>query len=74
MSKEIDPYQVRIGGQKADPYRIGRAYGLGGPEMQALKKILRMGRKHKSRREDALEVISTMQRIIEMDEEDDVLP
>lgn len=66
----FDPYNVRIGGVKADPYRIARAYGLGGAEAQALKKLLRMGTKHKSRAEDAKEVITTMQRVIEMDEED----
>lgn len=66
----FDPYNVRIGGVKADPYRIARAYNLGGAEAQALKKLLRMGTKHKSRLEDAQEVITTMQRVIEMDQED----
>lgn len=71
MKEEIDPYQVHIGGLKADPYRIARAYGLGAAEGQALKKLLRMGRKHKSIIEDCREVITTMERIIEMNEEDD---
>jgi len=66
----FDPYSVRIGDVKADPYRIARAYGLGGAEAQALKKILRMGTKHKTRSEDAREVITTMERVIEMDSED----
>lgn len=66
----FDPYDVRIGGVKADPYRIARAYGLGGAEAQALKKLLRLGAKHKTRAEDAREVITTMERVIEMDAED----
>ena len=70
MPTPTDPYQVTIGGVKADPYRIARAYGLDGAETQALKKLLRRGQKHKSRRDDNLEVISTMQRIVEMDDED----
>lgn len=69
--QEIDPYEVMIGGAKADPYRIGRAFGLGPAEGEALKKILRMGKKHKSRLQDAREVIKTMQRVIEMDLEDE---
>tara|TARA_R110000850_G_C9996151_1_gene468179 strand:+ start:12371 stop:12643 length:273 start_codon:yes stop_codon:yes gene_type:complete len=66
----VDPYKVTIGGVKADPYRIARAYGLNGAETQALKKLLRCGKKHKTRLEDQMEVISTIQREIEMDEED----
>lgn len=70
VESERDPYRVRIGEVLADPYRIARAYGLDGAETQALKKLLRMGRKHKSREQDAREVISTMHRILEMDSED----
>jgi len=37
---------------------------------QALKKLLRAGRKHKSKAEDLNEVITTCQRELEMDAED----
>jgi len=66
----IDPYNVYIGDVKCDPYRIGRAYGVDGAELQIVKKALRLGRKHKTKTEDLLEIISTAKRILEMDEED----
>ncbi len=68
----IDPYQVQIGGVKADPYRIARAYGIDDPVIfQALKKILRCGRKHKDRRTDVREAITSLERWEAMNAEDD---
>ena len=65
----MDPYKIRIGGVVADPYRIAIEYGLDPILGQALKKILRCGRKHKSAEEDAKEVITTMERWLEIQRE-----
>lgn len=62
----MDPYTIKIGGVVADPYRIAIEYGLDPILGQALKKILRCGRKHKSAEEDAKEVITTMERWLEI--------
>jgi hypothetical protein len=72
LSKTVtdDPYQVTIGGVRADPYRIARAYGLDATLGAALKKLCRRGRKHKTLREDVREAITTLQRWEEMEEED----
>lgn len=64
-----DPYTIKIGGVIADPYRIAIEYGLDPILGQALKKILRCGRKHKSAEEDAKEVITTMERWLEIQRE-----
>ena len=64
-----DPYKIKIGGVVADPYRIAIEYGLDPILGQALKKILRCGRKHKSAEEDAKEVITTMERWLEIQRE-----
>lgn len=65
----MDPYKIKIGGVVADPYRIAIEYGLDPILGQALKKILRCGRKHKSAEEDAREVITTMERWLEIQRE-----
>ena len=65
----MDPYKIKIGGVVADPYRIAIEYGLDSILGQALKKILRCGRKHKSAEEDAREVITTMERWLEIQQE-----
>jgi hypothetical protein len=65
-----DPYQVTIGGVVADPYRIARAYGLDATLGQALKKLLRCGRKHKDRATDVRECITTLERWEQMEAED----
>ena len=58
-----DPYQIQIGGVKADPYRIAKAYGIDDPIIfQAIKKLLRCGRKHKSRAQDVREAITSLER------------
>lgn len=70
----IVPYEVYIGGVKADPQRIIRAYGITDMGIQqALKKLLRNGRKHKSETEDKREAVTSLQRSIEMDEEDSTI-
>ena len=65
----MDPYKIKIGGVVADPYRIAIEYRLDPILGQALKKILRCGRKHKSAEEDAKEVITTMERWLEIQRE-----
>jgi hypothetical protein len=57
-----DPYKIRIGGVLADPYRIAIAYNLDPIIAQAVKKLLRCGRKHKSPAQDVREAITTLQR------------
>ena len=76
MSKKIDlnVYQIKVGGVVIDPYRIAIEYKLGPLEAQALKKLLRCGRKHKTWREDIYEVMSTCQRALDIDEEGDPAP
>ena len=66
-----DPYQVQIGGVKADPYRIARAYEITDPVIfQALKKLLRCGRKHKDAATDVREAITSLERWEAMNNED----
>ena len=66
-----DPYQVQIGGVRCDPYRIARAYGISDPVIfQALKKLLRFGRKHKDRETDVREAITSLERWEQMNKED----
>jgi hypothetical protein len=65
-----DIYQVKIGGVIADPYRIAKAYGLDPVIAQAVKKLLRCGRKHKSQSADVREAITTLLRWEEMERED----
>ncbi len=67
----IDPYNVRIGGVLADPYRVARAYGIDDPVIfQALKKLLRCGRKHKAKAADVRESITSLERWEAMNRED----
>lgn len=66
-----DPYQIHIGGVKCDPYRIARAYSINDPVIfQALKKLLRCGRKHKDRATDVREAITSLERWEQMNQED----
>lgn len=58
---EFDPYNIPFSG-RLDPYVIADIYGLDGMQLQALKKLLRNGRKHKTEEEDMDEVISTLVR------------
>ena len=66
-----DPYAVVIGGVLCDPYRIARAYGIKDPVIfQALKKLLRLGRKHKDTAADVREAITSLERWESMNSED----
>jgi len=58
----MDPYTIKIGGVIADPYRIAISYGLDSAIGEALKKILRCGRKHKDIKTDVQEAIKTLTR------------
>jgi hypothetical protein len=64
-----DIYKVKIGGVVADPYRIAMAYGLDPILSQGLKKLLRCGRKHKDAKTDIREVITTMERWLEIQDD-----
>ena len=66
----VDPYRITVKGVIIDPYRIAVLYGLDPVLGQALKKLLRVGRKHKSAERDVDEVISTCQRWLEIRRED----
>lgn len=68
-----DTYKTKIGGVIADPYRIARAYDLDPVIAQAVKKLLRCGRKHKSRATDVREAITTLERWEAMEAEDSQL-
>lgn len=58
-----DPYAVQIGGVRADPYLIVHAYGITDMAIaQAIKKLLRCGRKHKTKAQDVAEAITSLQR------------
>lgn len=57
-----DVYQIKIGKSVADPYRIALAYGLDAVIAQAVKKLLRCGRKHKDLACDVREAITTLER------------
>jgi hypothetical protein len=71
VRKPINPYKVRIGGVLADPYRILRAYEIDDAAVgQAIKKLLRLGRRHKSAAKDIAEAISSLRRWQEMESED----
>jgi len=68
-----DPYEIKIGGVKADPMRICRAYGITDMGIQqAIKKLLRCGRKHKSYEKDIREAITSLERVEAMNREDEV--
>jgi hypothetical protein len=56
---------------KIDPYRVLHTYGICNPAQQhAIKKLLRAGHSVKSTEEDVKEVIVTLQRWLEMMQED----
>lgn len=68
----IDPYCVFHKGELIDPYRVARLFGITDPALaQALKKLLRSGRKHKTVTEDINEVITSCQRFLAMNAEDE---
>ena len=64
-------YRYDYQGIRLDPYRILSVYGIACPAMQhAIKKLLRCGKSIKSERDDILEVMSTLERKLEMMNED----
>ena len=68
----FDPYKVMIGGVLCDPCRIAREFKIEDPVIfQALKKILRLGRKHKSTKEDVREAVTSLERWEAMNLEDE---
>jgi predicted transcriptional regulator len=58
-----------------DPYRILHQYGITHPAQQhAIKKLLRAGRSHKQLRKDIQEIIQTLERWLEMLNQDEGKP
>ncbi len=67
-------YKFSFAGHKIDPYRIFKIYNITDPAQQhSIKKLLRAGQSVKSLRQDIAEVIVTLQRWVEMMDEDDKL-
>lgn len=68
VDPSLDPYRAPWRGFLFDPYLVARIFGISDPILfQVLKKALRFGRKHKTAREDAEEIISSMKRWLEME-------
>jgi len=64
-------YDYMYKGVRIDPYRIFVEYGIVHPAQQhAIKKLLRAGKSIKSVKEDIKEGISTLERWLDMLEED----
>lgn len=66
------PYAIKFHGFKLDPYRIFDLYGVtDGPTQHAIKKLLCAGRRGaKTKKQDIQEAIQSLQRGLEMMEED----
>lgn len=66
-------YRYQYRGIKLDPYRVMRLYEITDPAHQhAVKKLLRAGRgKAKGLRQDIVEVVMTLERWLEMIDEDE---
>lgn len=68
MSEEIDPYNVIIGGVRTDPMLIVKLYGITDMGIaQAIKKLLRCGKKHKSKAQDVRDAITSLERHEELE-------
>jgi hypothetical protein len=66
-----NPYVRVIGGVEVDIYRVLKAWGISDPGVQhAIKKLLRRGRADKSEAQDIEEAIQSLQRSLEIMEED----
>ena len=64
-------YRYDYSGIRLDPYIILSVYGIACPAMQhAIKKLLRCGKSIKSERDDILEVMGTLERKLQMMNED----
>lgn len=60
--EDVDPYNVTFRGHKLDTYRVAKAFGVTDPAIyQAIKKLLRCGKKHKSEESDVDEAITSLQ-------------
>lgn len=67
----VNPYSRIIQGVEVDIYRILKAFGVTDPAVQhAIKKLLRQGRAGKSEMQDITEAIQSLQRAVEIMEED----
>lgn len=66
-------YSFEYKGVRMDPYRIFKIYGITDPAQQhAIKKLLRAGQSTKSLKQDIAETILTLNRWLDMMEEDAV--
>lgn len=73
MIENYQHYNFVYKGVKLDPYRILTTYNITHPAHQhAVKKLLRAGNSIKTQEKDIKEVIDTLQRWLEMLEEDSI--
>lgn len=70
MIEEFDPYQVRIKGVLVDPCAIGEAYKMSPTLFQSVKKLLRIGKKHKSEAEDVYQAVTSIFRWVDIHMDD----
>lgn len=64
-------YNQQYNGVKLDPYRVLKVYEITDPAIQhAVKKLLRLGKGAKTEITDVQEAIESLQRFIEMRDED----
>jgi len=64
-------YEKKIGGAKADVYRVLDAYGFSNfAIMQSIKKLIRFGTAHKGKVQDVTEARDGLNRWLEMQNED----
>lgn len=72
QEEEYEYYKYYYKGIKLDPYRIITIYDIKCPAQQhAIKKLLRAGNSIKDLKQDIREVIDTLERKLEMMEEDE---
>ena len=68
-----DYYNKEFKGVLLDPYRVLKVYGITDPAHQhAVKKLLRAGGSIKDIKQDIQEVIDTLNRMLKMQEEDEL--
>ena len=74
MTDSGSHYRYTYKGIKLDPYRILNVYGIHDAAHQhAIKKLLRAGKSIKTLKQDINEVIDTLNRMLEMIEEDEAV-
>jgi hypothetical protein len=72
MSDSGAHYRYKYKGIKLDPYRILNIYGISDAAHQhAIKKLLRAGKSIKPLKQDIQEVIDTLNRMLEIINEDE---